>query len=49
MVFEKIMRPGAAERCGASYLPESTDKEVKNAVSVNKYRLSRDFRFPPFG
>jgi hypothetical protein len=45
---ELFTRDASAED-GASKQPESTDKEVKNAASINKYRLSRKFRFPPFG
>jgi hypothetical protein len=29
--------------------PKSTDKEAKNAVSINKHGLFRDFSFSPIG
>jgi hypothetical protein len=49
LVWRELFTRAAFSRSGASKQPESTDKEVKNAASINKYRLSRKFRFPPFG
>jgi hypothetical protein len=30
-------------RLGRKFYPKSTDKEVKNAVSTNNYKMFRDF------